>query len=507
MPLRIGETFAGYRIIKLLGSGGMGEVYLARHPRLPRHDALKVLRADISSDPSFRERFTREADLAADLLHPHIVGIHDRGEEEGQLWIAMDYVDGTDAANLIQQRYPAGMPAELVVAIIGAVASALDYAHRKGLLHRDVKPANIIIANTSGDDRSIFLADFGIARPLDDTSGLTTTNMTVGTVAYAAPEQLLGDAIDGRADEYALAATTYHLLTGAQLFPHSNPAVVISRHLNAPSPALAGQRPELASVDPVLAAALAKDPGDRFACCADFALAFTETVVPQALRVGVAPTARAAVRRAAPPSSAIKPETGAAGSNSASSVKRWLIGVSVIAAVLLLGVIGLLWRPWEHRQSDSTMAVPISAPTTPIPTTLAPAAASSAAALPTVTVTAAPTTSTSEVPVGPRVGEECFDWMKVSNDSATGQEMICSGYPDERPKMTWVSAHESLVATIAAAPRVGKTGSRCSEPPYTFGRSSDGYIVWCYSGDRALMPGLKWLSTPDRRSVWALYSP
>jgi len=133
MPLRIGETFAGYRILRLLGSGGMGEVYLVEHPRLPRHDALKVLRPDLSSDTSFRERFIREADLAAGLRHPHIVGIHDRGEHDGQLWIAMDYIDGSDAAQLMQQHYPAGMPAERAIPIITAAASALDHAHKRGL--------------------------------------------------------------------------------------------------------------------------------------------------------------------------------------------------------------------------------------------------------------------------------------------------------------------------------------------------------------------------------------
>src|SRR3954447_6411622 len=136
MPLRIGETFAGYRVLRLLGSGGMGEVYLVQHPRLPRQEALKVLRSDISSDPAFRERFIREADLAAGLRHPHVVGIHDRGEHDGQLWIAMDYIEGSDAAQLMQTRYPAGMPAELTINIIAAVASALDYAHKRGLLHR-----------------------------------------------------------------------------------------------------------------------------------------------------------------------------------------------------------------------------------------------------------------------------------------------------------------------------------------------------------------------------------
>jgi serine/threonine protein kinase, bacterial len=146
------------------------------------------------------------------------------------------------------------MPANRAVRVVTAVASALDYAHRQGLLHRDVKPANIMLTHSEADDEQrILLADFGIARNVDDISGLTSTNMTVGTVAYSAPEQLMGEDLDGRADQYALAAAAYHLLTGALLFPHSNPAVVISRHLNSPPPALADTRPDLASLDPVLA--------------------------------------------------------------------------------------------------------------------------------------------------------------------------------------------------------------------------------------------------------------
>jgi serine/threonine-protein kinase len=231
MALSPGETFADYRIVRLLGSGGMGEVYLAQHPRLPRQNALKVLPAGVSADDDYRARFIREADLASKLWHPNIVGVHDRGEYNGQLWISMDYVDGLDAARLLANRYPKGMPVDQVVRIVNAVASALDYAHKQGLLHRDVKPANIMLTHLDGDEdeQRVLLADFGIARNIDDISGLTATNMTVGTVAYAAPEQLMGEEIDGRADQYALAATAYHLLTASQLFPHTNPAVVISR--------------------------------------------------------------------------------------------------------------------------------------------------------------------------------------------------------------------------------------------------------------------------------------
>ena len=168
MPLRRGQVFAGYTIVRLLGSGGMGEVYLAEHPRLPRHDALKVLPADVSADPEFRSRFNREADLAATLFHPHIVGVHDRGEFEGQLWIAMDYVEGTDAGQLMKAQYPDGMPEHDVCAIVTAVAGALDYANQRGLLHRDVKPANILLTEPEDGERRVLLADFGIARQLAD---------------------------------------------------------------------------------------------------------------------------------------------------------------------------------------------------------------------------------------------------------------------------------------------------------------------------------------------------
>ncbi len=209
MPLDDGSTFAGYTIIRRLGSGGMGEVYLAQHPRLPRQDALKVVKAEVSADDEYRERFHREADTAAALWHPHIVAVHDRGETDGQLWIDMDYIDGTDAGALLEERYPNGMPGPEVVEIITGVAEALDYAHEHRMLHRDVKPANMLIAKPDSPDRRVLLADFGIAGLVGESTGLTATNMTVGTVAYAAPEQLMGKDLDGRADQYALAASAY----------------------------------------------------------------------------------------------------------------------------------------------------------------------------------------------------------------------------------------------------------------------------------------------------------
>src|ERR1700730_16886514 len=264
MPLADGQVIAGYTILRSLGAGGMGEVYLAQHPRLPRRDALKVLSAAVCSESEYRKRFNREADIAATLWHPHIVEVHDRGDVDGQLWISMDYVEGTDAAHLLAESYQDGM--------------APDYAHQRRLLHRDVKPANILMANPGAADERIMLADFGVSRWLGETSTLTGTNMTVGTVAYAAPEQLKGEDVDGRADQYALAATAFQLLTGAPPFQHSNPAVVIRQHLTADPPKIGTRRPELSGLGPVFDKALAKSPDDRYNRCIDFARALAHNV-------------------------------------------------------------------------------------------------------------------------------------------------------------------------------------------------------------------------------------
>lgn len=275
MPFNNGEIFAGYRIDRLLGTGGMGEVYLAQHPRLPRQDALKIL-SSASTNDEFRARFIREAELAATLWHPHIVGVLDRGEFDGRLWISMDYVDGTDAGQLIRERYPSGMPEKEVSEIVTAVADALDFGHERRLLHRDVKPENILVTAPDGHRRRVLLTDFGIARRIDDVSNLTDDNVAIGTISYIAPEQLLNKPLDGRADQYALAATTFHLLTGEPPFQDSNRAVVISHHLSTPPPRLSDRRPDLAHLDAVLIRALAKNPAERYPSCLDFARALTQ---------------------------------------------------------------------------------------------------------------------------------------------------------------------------------------------------------------------------------------
>ena len=247
------------------------------------------------------------------------------------------------------------MPLDETVTIVTAIANALDYAHDRGLLHRDVKPANILLSQPDKDGhRRIYLADFGIARPIADASGLTATNLTVGTVAYAAPEQLMGEDLDGRADQYALAATAYHLLTGVPLYENSNPVAVISRHLSAPAPALSHRRPDLAPLDGVLHTALCKDRSGRFANCSAFARALSD-------HAGISPT-RASLPQAA---QTLAAETyRRPGDQSQSSIptpqrpprRRALIGLATGAAAVALIAAGLYFvagRPGAADHSTS----------------------------------------------------------------------------------------------------------------------------------------------------------
>lgn len=266
-----GTVFADYRIDSVLGRGGMGTVYIAAHPRLPRLDVLKLLNPSFSNDPSFRARFEREADLAGSLEHRNIVSVYDRGVENGQLWIAMRYVRGYDASALIRSR-PGGIDPAFAVHIISEIGTALDYAHRRGMVHRDVKPANILIeSDDDGTTGAIMLTDFGIARAVDDAMHLTDTGLTVASVPYASPEQLHGIELDGRADIYALACTFVELLTGAPPFPRGNRLAAMSAHLHDAPPSLLTRVPTLPPlIDDVIGKALAKEPDYRYRTCAQF---------------------------------------------------------------------------------------------------------------------------------------------------------------------------------------------------------------------------------------------
>lgn len=435
MPLGPGQTFAGYTIVRRLGSGGMGEVYLAQHPRLPRQDALKVLPASVSANAEYRQRFHREADIAATLWHPHIIGVHDRGECEGQLWISMDYVQGTDAAQLLAGKYRAGMPPGLVAAIVSAVGDALDYAHSRHLLHRDVKPANILLSHPEAPEQRILLADFGIARWTDDISGLTATNMTVGTVSYAPPEQLMARRLDGRSDQYALAATAYHLLTGGPPFANSNPAVVISQHLSEAPPAIADRRPGLTGVDPVLAKALAKDPNDRYDRCSDFARAFAHRVGGPAVEDSDA-TRFSAPQTPLPPAGDGRPAR-----------RGPAVVVAAVLAVLLVAAVAV--AVVEFRRADR-----IEAPPSAGGTSAAPGMSGSALPLPTGTTGA---TSTAPTPATAAIGADCAPEGTTAS-TANGATAYCSTLQGT-DKTIW-----SLTPDNVASPTVSVTTGAPAQP-------------------------------------------
>ncbi|OBF85273.1 histidine kinase [Mycobacterium sp. 852002-51163_SCH5372311] len=276
MPLAVGTVVAGYRIEGVLGSGGMGTVYLARHPTLPRSDALKILSTELSLDQKFRARFIREADLAATLNHPNIVTVFDRGETaDAQLWIAMEYVKGT-AANDISS---VNLTPARITRITTGVARALDYAHSRRVLHRDVKPGNFLVSGPmdipAADQERVLLADFGIARALDDASSLTATGSLVFTAAYAAPEAIEGETVDHRADIYSLGCSLFRLLTGRTPYGETGslPAMLMA-HMMRPVPRPSEVTPGLPpAIDAVIARAMAKNPGERFSTAGELAAA------------------------------------------------------------------------------------------------------------------------------------------------------------------------------------------------------------------------------------------
>ncbi|MFG1798347.1 serine/threonine-protein kinase [Nocardia sp. NPDC049149] len=267
-----GTVFAGYRIERVLGTGGMGTVYAARHPRLPRHDALKVLPEHVGTADEFRARFLREAEFAARLDHPNVVAVHDRGIEHGRLWIATEFVNGVDAAQLLRRDGVVAPPQ--VMHIVTEAARGLDEAHRCGMLHRDVKPANILIERLDDAPDRVLVADFGIARAAGDGTALTEVGTVVATLAYAAPELLTDQQVDHRADVYALGCTLFELLTGTKPYPRDSVVAVMRAHQMEPPPRTRAMRPELPpAIDAVIARALAKNPDDRYSSCGALAAA------------------------------------------------------------------------------------------------------------------------------------------------------------------------------------------------------------------------------------------
>ena len=317
--LTANAVIAGHRIEALIGRGGMGAVYKATHIELGRPVALKVISAAFADDPGFRERFKRESRLAASIDHPNVIPVYQAGEADGALFITMRYVDGTDLGELIER----GGRIEYMRAVhlLAQVAHALDAAHARGLVHRDVKPANILLAQ-NGQQEHVYLTDFGLTREMEGAQALTQTGQFVGTIDYAAPEQIEGKRTDARSDVYSLGCVLFHAVTGQRPYERDSDVAKLFAHLNDPPPSVTELLPSAPSIfDDVIRRALAKHPADRYQTAgelAEAAQAAAQRRAPTAehgiVRAGTAPTA---VRDAPAPPTVPPANSGSAAGSTA----------------------------------------------------------------------------------------------------------------------------------------------------------------------------------------------
>jgi serine/threonine-protein kinase len=277
---QIGAEYAGYRIDGLLGRGGMSVVFRAENPRLGNLVALKLLAPELAHDDMFRERFVRESRVAASINHPNIVPIYDFGDHDGLLYIVMRYVQGADLKRMIQRR--GRLTPQQTVAVIAQAGRALDAAHARGLIHRDVKPANFLIEPSSAEDSDehVYLADFGLTKHSQSKSGLTATGVFVGTIDYVAPEQISGGDVDARTDIYSMGCVIYECLTGHIPFEKDAEMAVLYAHVHEDPPGPSELQPELpAAINDVMRKALAKSPDDRYQSCRELVSAVADALI------------------------------------------------------------------------------------------------------------------------------------------------------------------------------------------------------------------------------------
>jgi hypothetical protein len=278
--IEVGSEFLGYRIEELIGQGGMGVVYRAYDLRLKRTVALKVIAPELALDERFRERFSRESELAMTLEHPNVVPIHDAGDVDDRLYLAMRYVEGTDLRSLL--RAEGALDPARALAICSQIAAALDAAHARGLVHRDVKPANVLL----DESEHAYLADFGLTRRLEEHGVRAGERRSLGTPSYLAPEQIEGEAVDGRADVYSLGCLFYECLTGYPPFSRDSRLAMAWAHLEEEPPSASENKPGLpAAIDAVIRKAMAKEPAQRHPTCAGFIAAAEEALAPRRPRM------------------------------------------------------------------------------------------------------------------------------------------------------------------------------------------------------------------------------
>jgi serine/threonine-protein kinase len=389
-----GELFGPYRLDELIGRGGMGEVHRAYDTGRERAVALKRLPAELAGNADFQARFRHESRVAARLTEPHIIPIHDFGEIDGRLFIDMRLVLGTDLATLLRQRGP--MPADRAVHIVSQVASGLAAAHAERLVHRDVKPSNVLLTGSNSGQDYAYLIDFGIAHT-PTTATMTAAGTTVGTLAYMAPERFLGHPVDHRIDIYALGCLLYECLTACRPFPGEDTAALAYAHLNAPPPAPSTRQPGVpASLDAVVANALAKDPDRRYQGALDLAAAARAALSnPLANPLTRPPTMRMTNPTHTGLSAHAAPTIGPPIEAGRKRRRLPLVIAGVVTALALTAVVAVLVDPklarWTATDGPSSGAAPsIASPTSNAPASSAPAPGPAPTVVATVAVGAEP---------------------------------------------------------------------------------------------------------------------
>src|SRR5580765_6010027 len=340
----VGETFGGYTIESLLGRGGMGAVYLATHERLARKVALKLISPELAYDEDFRARFLRESQLAASLEHPNVIPIYDADEIDGVLFLAMRYVDGPSLQALLRTR--GKLPPEETLYVTEQIGGALDAAHAAGLVHRDVKPANILISEPG---KHAYLCDFGLARHTSS-QGMTRTGIFLGSSDYCAPEQIQGTPVDGRADVYSLGCVVFHCLIGQPPYRRETEFAVLTAHINDPPPAVSTLRPDLPKgIDGVIVTAMAKHRDVRFATAGELAGALRNAIGGDAIPADDATRVAPTQWHDSAPTVAVAQPHGRRRWIAAAAVLALLAAAAVLIAVLALRSPGTEAAPPEPR--------------------------------------------------------------------------------------------------------------------------------------------------------------
>lgn len=464
MTERIGQTVGPYRLVEKLGAGGMAEVYKAYHPRLERYVAIKFIRPELATDEDFKARFEQEARAVAQLSHPNIVHIYDFGEEGARYYLVMEFVAGSTLKDRLQSLANAGemMPPDETLHIIRQVSRALDDAHRQGIIHRDVKPANIML---TPDGRAV-LNDFGLARMIGATAGLTRTGATIGTPAYMSPEQIRGERaeIGPASDLYSLGVVLYEMLTGCVPFSADTPLAVMLKHLNDPIPLPRARNPLLSEdVERVILKALAKDPTDRYQTAGDLAQALQQSLS----------AAPAAVSPPRPARWTQKPGI-------------WL-GALAVLLILAGGIVGALVA---GRIGGGALA-PTAQPLTPVPT------AFPATPLPTV----APLPTRPSTPQPSQTAEPGGMISILQHLPAPGY--LAEGITWDGTDL-WISDNSGTIFQVDPA---GRTLNALPAPEVTpMGLAWDGSSLWLFTTNYGFIYQFQF-EGPEARTIQSFQSP